>query len=95
MSLAFILEDWCCCHGYRAKPAVYLADGLDDLGEGEAHLVRFVSPSERAIRPRTQQTYTVEVFVNNELAYPLGTTPRSAQRLQAALIADTMERKAK
>lgn len=85
------MADWCKANGFRLKPAVYIDEGIFDLGHNEARLVRSVAPSERAAKHRNPQKYTVELCVHDELFYPLGTKPMSKEKLVAALLADTLE----
>lgn len=87
-SLVVRVQEWCRLRGYNAKPATYLAYELGGLNDGDARLVRFVAPAERAAKDRTAQRYTIEVKVNNELTYPLGTEPKSMTELLAAMKED-------
>ena len=94
MSLSAAFQYWCKHHEYKSLPATYIAHGMLALEESEARIVRGVSPADRATKHRNPQTYTIELRLNDEFTYPLGNTWLSKQQLLAAMVEDTMERKA-
>jgi len=91
MSIQANFAEWCRLQGVNPKPAAYMDEGIADLREGDARIVRMVDRRSRA-GARVNQRYVVEQMINDTISYPFGQQPMGKKQLLAAMISATIQR---